>query len=158
MLSSLGFWSLVARRFLVLMCVLGDPSKVDLQGVDTPGSKKPKSRRFKVVEKEIGKKLELKRVTEEKKQGRKLPTKAEILERAQESHKVELVKHGLPVISAEEKELEESGMFEEARVDLMRGEKSKVDPQIEAYVHDLNGELEPLGFQSFRSRLLFHVV
>jgi hypothetical protein len=136
-----------ARRKVPVEIWIGDPSKVDLQGVDTPGSKKPKPRRFKVVEKEEGKKLELKRATEEKKEGRKLPTKAEILERAQELHKVELVKQGLPVISAEEKELKESGTFEEARADLMRGEKSKADPQIEAYVHDLNGELEPLGFQ-----------
>jgi hypothetical protein len=29
----------------------------------------------------------------------------------------------------------------------MRGEKSRADIQIEEYVHNLNSELEPLGFQ-----------
>jgi hypothetical protein len=138
-----------ARRKVPVEVWIGDPSKVDLQGVDTPGSKKPKPRRFKVVEKEEGKKLELKRIeskeTEEKKHT--LPSKEEILQRAQEMHKEELVREGLPALSAEESELKESGTFEEARMDLMRGERSKVDAQIEGYVHDLNSELEPMGYR-----------
>jgi hypothetical protein len=55
-------------------------------------------------------------------------------------------RHGLPAITPEESELKESGAFEEARAELMRGEKSKADAQVEQYVHDLKGELEPLGF------------
>jgi hypothetical protein len=29
----------------------------------------------------------------------------------------------------------------------MRGEKSKADAQIAGYVHDLNSELEPMGYR-----------
>jgi hypothetical protein len=129
-----------ARQKVPVEVWIGDPSRFDIKGVDTPSSKKP--RRFKPVPKEDAKKIEA-----EKKQGRKLPTKGEILERAQAIHKEELVKQGLPAISAEEGELKESGTFEEARVDLMRGEQSKADAQIEGYIHDLNSELEPMGYR-----------
>lgn len=120
---------------------IGDPSRFDVKGVDTPRGQKP--RRFKPVPKAEAEKIE----AEKKKQGRKLPTKAEILERAQEIHKEKEVKQGLPALSAEESELKESGEFETARTDLMRGEKSKADAQIESYVHDLNSELEPMGYR-----------
>jgi hypothetical protein len=138
-----------AKKKVPVEVWIGDPSRFDVKGVDTPGSQKPKPRRFKVVEKEIGKKLELKRAESKKTEEKKhtLPSKEEILQRAQEMHKEELVKKGLPALSAEESELKESGTFEEARTDLMRGEKSKADAQIEGYVHDLNSELEPMGYR-----------
>jgi len=138
-----------ARRKVPVEVWIGDPSRVDLQGVDTPGSKKPKPRRFKVVEEEEGKKLELKRAESEKTGEKKhtLPSKQEIIERAQQIHMEKEAKQGLPTISAEESELKESGEFEEARADLMRGEKSKADAQIEGYIHDLNSELEPMGYR-----------
>lgn len=132
-----------AKKKVPVEIWIGDPSKVDLKGIDTPGSRKSKPRRFKPVLKAEAEKIE----AEKKKQGQKLPTKAEILERAQEIHKEKEVKQGLPALSAEESELKESGEFETARTDLMRGEKSKADAQIEGYVHDLNSELEPMGYK-----------
>lgn len=134
-----------ARKKVPVEIWIGDPSKVDLKGVDTPGSKK--TRRFKPVPKEEAKKILEEKVREKKESTRKLPTKEDILERAQERFQEKQTKVGLPAISAEEQELKESGLFEEARAELMRGEKSKADVQIEEYVHNLNSELEPLGFQ-----------
>jgi len=130
-----------AKKKVSVEVWIGDPSRFDVKGVDTPRGQKP--RRFKPVPKAEAEKIE----AEKKKQGRKLPTKAEILERAQEIHKEKEVKQGLPALSAEESELKESGEFETARIDLMRGEKSKADAQIEGYVHDLNSELEPMGYK-----------
>jgi hypothetical protein len=127
---------------------MGNINRLDMKGVDSPPKGKH-IRRFRVMPKEEGKKLELKRAetkkTEEKKHT--LPSTEQIIERAQQIHMEKAVKEGLPTISAEPSELRESGEFEEARAELMRGEKSKADIQIEEYVHNLNSELEPLGFQ-----------
>jgi len=139
-----------ARRKVPVEVWIADPSKVDLKRIDTPSSKKPKPRRFKVVEKEEGKKLELKKAeskkVEEEKQGRHLPTSEEITERAVELFQEKQAKAGLSSITPEKNELAESGLFEIARQDLMRT-GSKVDSQVLEYVHNLNSELEPMGFR-----------
>jgi hypothetical protein len=137
-----------AKRKVSVEVWIGDPSKVDLKGIDTPSSKKPKPRRFKVVEKGKADAVELKRSESKKAEEKKhtLPTKTQILEKAQAIHKEELVKGGLPVVSAEESELKETGDFERARNELMRGEQSKADSQVLQYIDDLRKELEPLGF------------
>jgi len=137
-----------ARKTKNIELWAGNVNRYDFDNIDTPPEGKH-IRRFKVMPKEEGKKLELKRTESKKTEEKKhtLPSKEEILQRAQEMHKEELVKGGLPALSAEESELKESGTFEEARTDLMRGEKSKADAQIEGYIHDLNSELEPMGYR-----------
>jgi hypothetical protein len=138
-----------ARRKVPVEVWIGDPSKVDLKGVDTPTSKKPKPRRFKVVEKSEAKKLELKRTeaekTETKEKRHTLPTSEEITERATEMFQEKQTKAGLPNITPEKSELAEAGLLQIAREDLMRSE-SKVDSQMLQYIDDLRHELEPLGF------------
>jgi hypothetical protein len=134
-----------AKKKVPVEVWIGDPSRFDVKGVDTPSSKDV--RRFKPVPKEEAKKILEEKAKEKKEPTRKLPTKEEILERAQERFQEKQTKVGLPAITAEEQELKESGLFEEARAELMRGEKSRADVQIEEYVHNLNSELEPLGFQ-----------
>jgi hypothetical protein len=136
--------------------------------VDTPPSKntkKPtvipaKTRKYKVAEKAKAKKelekaekkeeqtLKSKQPKKEKKktEGRKLPTKAEIIERATEMHLEDQARQGLPTITPEESELKESGLFKEAQNELMRGIDSIVDPQVEKYIHELKDELEPHGY------------
>jgi hypothetical protein len=136
-----------ARKTRNIELWMGNINKMDLQGVDTPVKGK-RVRRFRIMEKEEAKKILLEEKVKEKREStRKLPTKEEILERAQERFQEKQAKEGLPAITAEEQELKESGLFEVARAELMRGEKSKADAQIEEYVHNLNSELEPLGFQ-----------
>lgn len=124
---------------------MGNINKMDIQGVDTPPKGK-RVKRFRVMEKEEGKKILEGKIKEKKEPTHKLPTKEEILERAQERFQEKQAKEGLPSITAEEQELKESGLFEVARSELMRGEKSKADAQIEEYVHNLNSELEPMGY------------
>jgi hypothetical protein len=137
-----------ARKTKNIELWAGNVNRYDFDNVDTPARGKH-VRRFRVMEKEEDKKQELKKTetkkTEEKKHT--LPSKQQIIERAQELHMQKEVKQGLPAISAEESELKESGEFEKARSELMRGEKSKADAQIESYVHDLNSELEGMGYR-----------
>lgn len=128
----------------------GNVNRYDFGNIDTParGKHVRRLRRFRVMEKEQAKQ-ELKKAETKKTDEKKhtLPSKQQIIERAQELHMEKEVKEGLPAISAEESEFKESGEFEEARSELMRGEKSKADAQIESYVHDLNSELEGMGYR-----------
>ncbi|MGA2309496.1 MAG: hypothetical protein ABSG57_08115 [Candidatus Bathyarchaeia archaeon] len=143
-----------AKRKVPMEIWIKDTAHTDLKGVDTKNAKTqgPREkvvRKYRVVPKEEAKKLEMK-VSESKEAKEKkhtLPSKAEILERAQEIHAEKEVKSGLPAKTAEEGELKESGDFEAARSELMSGEGSKADAQVLEYVHNINSELEPLGFK-----------
>jgi hypothetical protein len=142
-----------------------DTAHADIEGVDTPHaeakkgkekvsadtSTRTKTRRFKVVKKEEKERAEKLREKAKSKPERtrkkhKLPEKAEILQRAKEMFMENQALSGLPAITPEENELKESGLFEEARSDLMRGEESKVDSQVLQYIDQLKTELEPMGF------------
>jgi len=138
-----------ARKTKNIELWAGNVNRYDFDNVDTPARGKH-VRRFRVMEKEEAKKQELKRSesekAKEKKAGRHLPTSEEITERATELFQEKQTKAGLPNISPEKSELAEAGLLQIAREDLMRTE-SKVDSQVLEYVHNLNSELEPMGFR-----------
>jgi hypothetical protein len=127
----------------------------DIENVDTPMHRKKqavlpaKTHKFRVKRKEAEKE-ELEKAEKPKKEkkpvGRKLPTKEEIFEKAKEIAMIDQVKQGIEPITPEESELKESGLFEEARAALMRGEDTIVDAQVLQYVDQLKAELEPMGF------------
>jgi hypothetical protein len=129
----------LARR-APLQLWIGNINRYDLEGVDTPPKDKH-VRRFKILSRKDAKKekpIET-RV-------RTLPTKEEILERAKEKFMDEQSRRGLPAITPEESELKESGLFEVARSELMRSDKTKADSQILQYIGELRNELEQFGF------------
>jgi hypothetical protein len=139
-----------AARRVPLEVWIRNTGKGDIAGIDTKKAKLPKKperpvRKFRIVKKEEANKLEKERG--KKQEGRKLPTREEILKRATGNRLEEQVKKGLPSITPEEKELKETGEFEKARVELMRGQGSEVHSQIERYVSELNEQLEPEGFR-----------
>jgi hypothetical protein len=130
-----------------------DVSEHDIENIDTPLSSKPlpkKSRKYRVVRKEKADELENveteKLERKAKAKGRRLPTKAEILEKATQMVMEDQVKQGLEPVTPEETELNESGVFEEARRNLMTGEDTFANSQFLQYVDALKQELEPMGF------------
>jgi phage gp29-like protein len=126
----------------------------DIENVDTPIHRKKravlpaKTHKFRVKRKEVekGELAEAEKPKEKKPRGRKLPTKEEILEKATEIAMINQVKQGIEPITPETSELLESGVFEEARRELMTGEDTVVNTQILEYVDLLKTELEPMGF------------
>jgi hypothetical protein len=152
-----------AKRKVPLEVWIKDTAHADLKGVDTKNAKHV--RKFKVVPKKTAEKAKKSKLEkqkeldhefldgkiskeeyERKRTGGRMPKKEEIIEKAQEIHKEQLAKEGLPALSATEQELKESGTFEEARADLMRGETTKADSAMLQYIDDLRRELEPFGF------------
>lgn len=131
--------------------------------VREPKRKKP-IKRFRILKKEDAEKLkkepeqsktetpEVKESTSKTEENReetpkrRMPSKAEILQRAKEMFMEQQARTGLPAIAPEESELKETGLFDLARADLMRGEDTKADPQILQYISNLAAELEGMGF------------
>jgi len=68
-----------------------------------------------------------------------LPKKAEILERAVKKDLERQLRHGMPGITPEESELKESGIFQEAREDLMR-DPAMVSEQLK-YLNEMAGDM-----------------
>jgi hypothetical protein len=132
----------------------------DIQNVDTPGSKRAvipeKTHKFKVTPKskakeETEKKTEKKKLAKAEKPKKekprhKLPTKKEILEKATELSMIDQLRQGIEPVTPEEPELKESGLFEEARRELMTGEGTKADSMVLQYIDSLKAEIEPMGF------------
>jgi hypothetical protein len=134
-------------------------NRYDIENVDTPPrgkavppteqkSAEPKTvKRFQVIKKKVAEKLKLKPAREDaEKPTRKMPSKAEIQQRAKELYMEEQAKSGLPSITPETSELRENGLLLKAQHELMRGEDSKVESQVLEYVDQLKQELEPMGF------------
>jgi hypothetical protein len=145
----------------------GNVNRYDFDKVDTPGAKGKRVRKFRVLPKkeaeEHAKKQRLDKQKEldhqfldgkiskqeyerKRTEGRKLPSSEEITQRAKEMFQEKQVKAGLPSITPEKSELSEAGLLQSAREDLMRT-GAKVDSQVLEYVHNLNSELEPMGFR-----------
>jgi hypothetical protein len=126
----------------------------DVQNVDTPIHRKravlpAKTHKFKVkrkAEKEELAEAEKPKEKKSKHRGRKLPTKEEILEKAKEISMIDQVKQGIEPITPEESELKETGLFEQARDELMRGEDTIISEDVLRYVDELKAELAPMGF------------
>lgn len=145
-----------AAKRVPLEIWIRDTAHADLEGVDTKNAKQGSTvkrervvRKFKVMPKEEAKKHdELKKAetkkTEEK--GHHLPSSEEINARAVEMFQEKQTKAGLPNVTPEKKELSEAGLLQAARQDLMTT-SAKVDSQVLEYVHNLNSELEPMGFR-----------
>lgn len=68
------------------------------------------------------------------------PRKHEILRRAKEIAQERSFTHGLPSITPTEAELKETGVFEEARRELM-GTRSAMEGQQMQYIHDVASEV-----------------
>lgn len=69
-----------------------------------------------------------------------LPSKNEILQRAKAKAMEQQVRAGLPDISPTERELKESGTFQEARLDLMRVDQEALSQQM-GYLQQMAGEM-----------------
>lgn len=69
-----------------------------------------------------------------------MPTKEEILEKAIDLFKKDLIAKGLPPITPTEEELKEASWFDKARIELMSGVKS----QLEEYLVFLESEAESI--------------
>jgi hypothetical protein len=144
----------------------GNVNRYDFDKIDTPGTKGKHVRRFRVMPKKEAEEVKKKHLDKQKEldhqfldgkiskeeyerkrtEGRKLPTSEQIAQRAKEMFQEKQAKAGLPNITPEKAELAEGGLLQVAREDLMRTE-SKVDSQVLEYVHNLNSELEPMGFK-----------
>ena len=155
-----------------------DTSQHDIENIDTPTKAKNKEtlkgkiiRKFKVVKKDKAeqeakakKELEKKQLEKPKEaesielqskeenspliDGHKMPSKKEILERAQQLYMKDngrfqdLVGTNLP----EESELREEGYLKKAQLDLLTKEDTKASRQVMDYVGNLKNELEQIGF------------
>jgi len=72
-----------------------------------------------------------------------MPSRPEILARAQELYAERQIKSDLPGITPTEQELKDAGVYEEARLDLMRVSQQALSEQEK----DLNDMAEELGFE-----------
>lgn len=72
----------------------------------------------------------------------KLPSKREIRERAEGLDIMGAMTHGLPTITPERYELQESGLLKEAQRDLMTSEEKKYRGQAEQYVRTMAEEVD----------------
>lgn len=126
-----------------------DTNRHDLPGVDTPKDKP--TRKFRVLKKDEAQEESKKESEKEQKADKtekthKLPSKKEILQLAKEMFHETQQRMGLEPTTPEEGELKETGFFERARVELMRGIDTVANVQVLQYVDELKAELEPMGF------------
>ncbi|RLC85158.1 MAG: hypothetical protein DRJ03_12380 [Chloroflexi bacterium] len=155
---------------------LSSPNRYDLAGIDTKGAKliiktrNGKELKFKIKKKktkkakkkeEKPKKLTKQEVKKQEKKKEKktkktkskskskgrTPKKEEILEKAREMYMKDMVKAGLPAITPEEKELIETGYFEEARRQLMQSEVTQISEEEMQYIRAMIEELEKYGYE-----------
>jgi len=91
---------------------------------------------------------------------RRLPTKEEIRKRAEGLDITAAITHGLPGITPERHELQESGRLKEAQRDLMTSEEKKYRAQAEQYARTMAAEvglyvLSPGEYREYKKKMKF---
>lgn len=73
---------------------------------------------------------------------RRLPSKAEIFSRAKEiAMEKQVITMGVEPITPTEKELKESGVYQEARLELMRGETTAWESEQTRYIYEMASQM-----------------